>query len=558
MKARILIITNLLFLILAGVVLAQNNDTVYVPADKPDGTPYVNSLIDYIVADTNAAGQQLHSVYKLERGKFYLLDKAVNLRRPVKIVADPPVPNDPTKTPPKILSNVTESGGTATMNLINTWADITLKNIWLGGMDVGGKGRGWGQGNALMVQDSLVSVTLDGVWADYNGWSAFSTNSPHTKWYINNFHARNEQNPGDQWTTFLFFFEGAKVIDTFIVKNSTYFQSNSCFLFPPTVVQYLEVDHCTFVNSLKHPFHQHQWLKAKFTNNIFYNSGSLAFTPKEAESQDPHGLPYGLINVDTLTGNTLGTPGPYTIPENQRSIIVKNNLYYFSNEIQNYWATHDSVVPQPFMNERTTAMFANDDVWPGLVAENNWNQDPMFNDFPDLSVAVAKLAQVCNDIRAGNTHEWDWDSDQASDPEFYTVFIQYPLPENFRSYSGLKGTDGNPLGDLRYYPPDMVGVEEQESQIPASFELKQNYPNPFNPSTIIKYQINQTGIVNLTIYNLLGEKVKSLVNELKTPGNYSVVWDGKNDIGNRVPSGVYFYKLEMDGVSLVKKMMLVK
>lgn len=553
---RRLAFTNLFLVIFMGTLFAQSADTVYVPAELSDGTPYVNSLIDKVVADTNTAGQQLHKVYKLERGKFYLLDKAMNLRNPVELVADPPVPGVP---PAKILSNINASGGTATNNLINTWADIKIKNIWLGGTDVGGNGRGWGQGNALMVQDSLVRVHLDGVWADYNGWAAFSTKQPHTKWYINNFHTRNEQNPGDQWTTFLLYFEPAKVIDTLIVKNSTYFQSNSCFLFPPTTVLYLEVDHCTFVNTLKHPFHQHQWLKAKFTNNIFYNAGSLAFTPKEAESQDPHGLPYGLINVDTLTGNVMGQPGPYTIPENQRSIIVKNNLWYFSKEIQDYWATHDSVVPQPFMNERTAAMFANDAVWPGLVAENNWNQDPKFNDFPDLSAAVAKLAQVCNDIRAGNTHEWDWDSDQQTDPDFYRILIQYPLPENFRSYSGLKGTDGNPLGDLTYYPAsELVSVEQQNGQIPATFELKQNYPNPFNPTTQIGYQINKSGHVTLSVYNLLGQKVKTLVNELKAPGYYSVVWDGKNDSGYNIPAGVYFYKLEMENNVQVKKMMLLK
>ena len=554
-----LIFAKLFLVLFSGILFAQAADTVYVPANNEDGTSYYDSIIDYVVADTNAAGEQLHSIYKLERGKFYILNKAISLRNPVEIVAEPPVKDDPDKTPPKIMSNINEDGGTSTGSLFITWADITLKNLWLSGIDLGGVNHGWGMCGALLVNDSLVTVNLDGIWCDYNSWSAFGTTQPHTSWYINNFHARNEQNEGDQWTTFLFYVEGSSIIDNFVVTNSSYFQSNSCFLFPPSVVQNLVVDHCTFVNSYKWPFHQTQWLNAKFTNNIFYNEGGLSLTEAEAESQDPDGLMFGLINVDTLAANQAGGDtlvSQYTIPEADRIIEVKNNLWYYSSEIESYLADHDSVMHPIFMNERTEAMFANDAVWPGLVAENNWNQDPMFNDFTDLSVAVGKFAQACRDVRAGSTHGWDWDGDQVSDPDYYKLLIQYPTAENFRSYSGLVGTDGLPLGDLTYYP-DVTDIEPEEG-IPTSFSLQQNYPNPFNPTTEIKYQINQLGDVRLAIYNILGEKVKTLVNQSLAPGSYSVTWNGNNEAGMSVPSGVYFYEIEMGASHAVKKMMLLK
>ncbi len=557
MKLKKLLLFILTVTLYGGVTFAQQTDTVYVPANKSDGTPYVNSLIDYIVADTNATGEQLHSVYKLDRGNFYIVDKAVDLKNPVKIVADPPVENDPTKVPPKILSNVTADGGTSTMNLINTWADITIKNVWLAGIDAGGQNRGWGFGQALAVQDSFVTVTLDGVWLDYNGWSAIATAQPHTSWFINNLHARNEQNPGDQWTTFVFFFEQAGVVDTFVAKNCTYFQSNSFFIFPPDVVQYIEVDHCTFVNLLKWPFHETQWLKAKFTNNIFYNVSALSLTEKEEEGQDPDHLEYGLINVDTLAANELGEPGEYTIPESEREIIVKNNLYYFTQDLQEYWANNDSVKAQLWMNSRTRAMFDNDAEWPGLVEENTWNQDPMFNDFPALSEATAKLVQVCKDIRAGSTHEWDWDADQVSDPQFYRLINPYPLPENFKSYAGLLGTDGLPIGDLNYYP-ELVSVEENTQSVPNDFQLLQNYPNPFNPSTIIRFNLNKSGYVKLSVFNLLGERIITLVDDVKNAGSHFVTWNGRNSAGLNVPAGIYFYKLEMENNIQVKKMTLLK
>ena len=96
------LITALLCLTLTGLVWAQSADTVYVPAELEGGDPYYDSLIDFIVADTNAAGEQNHLVYKLERGKFYIINKAVTLRNPVHIVADPPIADDPEGTPPKI------------------------------------------------------------------------------------------------------------------------------------------------------------------------------------------------------------------------------------------------------------------------------------------------------------------------------------------------------------------------------------------------------------------------------------------------------------------------
>ncbi len=561
MRFKQLLFVMSICLTFVGSLFGQAPDTVYVPAETPTGDYYINSIIDYIVADTNTAGEQLHEVYKLERGKAYLLDQAADLRNPVKIVADPPIANDPEKAPAKVFSNTTEAGETSTQNLFNVWADFTIKNVAISGMSINGSTRGWGYpGNAISVLDSFVTVTLDGVWLDYNGWSCIGAAVPHTSWHINNLHARNEQNPGDPWTTFLFFLEQATVLDTFIIKNSTYFQSNSFFLFPPAYTKYLEVDHCTIVNTLKWPFHSTQWLEAKITNNIFYNVSALSLTENEEEGQDPDHLEYGLVNVDTLVGNEQGgTPGPYTIPEADRMITVKNNCYFWDNGVQDYWADNDSVKASVWMNSRTQAMFDNDADWPNLVAESNWNQDPQFNDFTDgLAEASAKLAQVCKDFRTGSMYQWDWDSDMDTYPELYELIHEYPLPEKFRSYSGLMGTDGKPLGDLNHYPPDVTAVEANTNVTPAEFELGQNYPNPFNPSTTINYRLNQQGDVQLTVFNILGKKVKTLVNEHKIAGNYSMTWDATDETGNRVTSGLYIYKLKMGSNVHMKKMLLLK
>ncbi|MGQ9642780.1 MAG: T9SS type A sorting domain-containing protein, partial [Ignavibacterium sp.] len=88
---------------------------------------------------------------------------------------------------------------------------------------------------------------------------------------------------------------------------------------------------------------------------------------------------------------------------------------------------------------------------------------------------------------------------------------------------------------------------------PAKFELAQNYPNPFNPNTSISFTIPQSGNVKLSVYNLLGQEITTLVNEYKEAGTHNIEFNATN-----LNSGVYLYKLESNGLTLTKKMTLLK
>ncbi|HPN35449.1 MAG TPA: T9SS type A sorting domain-containing protein [bacterium] len=103
-----------------------------------------------------------------------------------------------------------------------------------------------------------------------------------------------------------------------------------------------------------------------------------------------------------------------------------------------------------------------------------------------------------------------------------------------------------------------VGVERADQIKPLTFELAQNYPNPFNPTTTIRYSLPQAETVQLTIYNMLGQKVKDLVNVKQQAGNYSIVWDATDRNGITVPTGVYFYRIEAGSFVKVHKMILLK
>ena len=114
-------------------------------------------------------------------------------------------------------------------------------------------------------------------------------------------------------------------------------------------------------------------------------------------------------------------------------------------------------------------------------------------------------------------------------------------------------------------PDQITSVRTSGSQAPNSFALLQNYPNPFNPSTTIRYELPALSRVSISIYDILGQKVRVLVDEVESAGPQFQVWNSKNDAGSSVASGVYFYRIEAAALSgsagafsATKKMILMR
>ncbi len=143
-----------------------------------------------------------------------------------------------------------------------------------------------------------------------------------------------------------------------------------------------------------------------------------------------------------------------------------------------------------------------------------------------------------------------------------TVSI-FPVPNNgyvFNSWSGDTVSTSNPLILKMYKPFSLIGnfspatgINDNQTNDPASHSVSQNYPNPFNPSTLITYSIPKGGRVTLKVFDVLGREVKTLVNEYKNAGTYKVEFNGAN-----ITSGVYFYNIQSGGYSAAKKFVLLK
>ena len=101
-------------------------------------------------------------------------------------------------------------------------------------------------------------------------------------------------------------------------------------------------------------------------------------------------------------------------------------------------------------------------------------------------------------------------------------------------------------------------VKEWDTARPESFELHQNYPNPFNPETTIRYSVPRAGRVNLTVYDLLGREVQVLFDGAAMPGTYEAVWGGDNQSGVQMPTGMYFVRIQADGFTDQRKMLLLR
>jgi hypothetical protein len=145
--------------------------------------------------------------------------------------------------------------------------------------------------------------------------------------------------------------------------------------------------------------------------------------------------------------------------------------------------------------------------------------------------------------------------------ESVTDFAYYP---NSSQMNGLynvscKEIDANAGIFQGVFNSNITSVRQNNSNyIPSTYKLFQNYPNPFNGQTIIKYQISTEGKMVLEIYDILGRKVRTLVNESQLSGEYTLRWNGKNDNGGTIASGVYIYRMRIGTFVSSKKLMLLK
>ena len=145
-----------------------------------------------------------------------------------------------------------------------------------------------------------------------------------------------------------------------------------------------------------------------------------------------------------------------------------------------------------------------------------------------------------------NSDTWPFDSEQymllniAIEPSIASSFTESEMEIDY----------------VRVYEDSLLSFQEQK--LPVDFKVLQNYPNPFNPVTTLRYDLPENAIVNITVYDMFGREVKTLINQTQDAGYRSVIWDATNDYGKPVSAGIYLYQIQAGEYMQTKKMVLLK
>lgn len=145
------------------------------------------------------------------------------------------------------------------------------------------------------------------------------------------------------------------------------------------------------------------------------------------------------------------------------------------------------------------------------------------------------------------------------------IFLCYSVNWS-QVYMNIKNKDGTTqafnIEDVRKltFSDNVVSVKDAKiiGNAIKSFTLLQNYPNPFNPSTTIEYQIPKSGDVDINIFNIAGQLIKSIESSFKNAGSYKVNWNSRNDFNQSVASGIYIFNVKYNDMFLTKKIILLK
>jgi hypothetical protein len=566
-----------LAVLLIAPSLLMASDTLTVYASGP-------TLDKVILSDTAGNGSKLHHVYKLvTTDTVYIFDGTITTSENFTLWG---VPNALTgKLPciqPDVLQDNSIPGVLFTFTGHSTKA--TLANVYLLGISVGNT-INYGSGQAVQISGDSIKFVANNVI--FEQWSQFAIGyaANWDKFWITNCKFRNMTTLPTQWYVGEVIrnenYIGAFPTDTIIFKYNTMLGvSGYATAATGGIVHDYEFSHNDVILTFKNPFFLDRMVNAKFDNNIFYDAyaggenkteygGWDSFTANTGPSLITLG-PLDSLTAARLLGHAITTAQDTAAAEAARNIEVKNNVYFWSAKLVNFltaWndtAHSDSIYTATWMNASTMAMFNTPAKWPGFVQSGNQNIDPGFG----ASIAGVTDSNGGNGVgllnwltavrnASGSTQTYGYKLTVVGSSITWTP--TWPLPEtNDLVYSDVAlktgGTDGLAVGDPYWIIGTVTGVKAKNSELPTKFALKPVYPNPFNPSTNIQYSLNKSGLVSLKIYNVLGQLVKTVYDNVnQAPNTYTVRVDMSD-----FTSGVYMTVLQQGSNRLVQKMMLVK
>jgi hypothetical protein len=572
-------------------------DTLSVAA-LPAGN--INTVIN---SDTVAGGLRAHPdrVYKLRRGSVYQVTEPIKVNGSLHIIAnDSSFGGNPVRPPvlaPAILGD--NSSVDHFFNLIGKGGKVTMDNMYLLAVRADQAPLGFCQ--AIRVNADSISLRLRGIVFDAWVESGIRVNSHWTKANVQDCMFKNHQHSSSYYAGQPFMTENYVAMDTVKFINNTFFCNNSYSFsirgFGPKTI----FEHNTMVYGVVNPFLTRQAQNMAMNNNLFYGMHAWGGFQEDVWwggfLQNPDTVSSTIILLRAKgTWNNTATAGPEVYVDSSHGVYanmvlasdrwleVRNNVYNFPTKLSNFY--------QAF-NDTTTQYYDSLDYWNGgkayhlkkqlikpkfvsglvqatldsivpaqgghAVRANNLDTDPGFN--ATITNQLDKMIAYVSKLVNGTM-----DSTWYFNPTGSLYPPTWPMTENF-AYSNTAlqthGTDGFPVGDLNWFPAKkalwlLTDVRPVDNAVPDAFTLDQNFPNPFNPTTQISFTLKSNEQVSLVVYNMLGQQIRTLVNQEMPAGGYVAKWDGRDEHGFQMASGAYVYRLQTKSLSMTRTMMLLK
>ncbi|MEA2095454.1 MAG: right-handed parallel beta-helix repeat-containing protein [Candidatus Cloacimonadota bacterium] len=262
-----------------------------------------------------------------------------------------------------------------------------------------------------------------------------------------------------------------------------------------------------------------------------------------------------------ITNNTSDGSGGGIYCDDQYDVYAKNITFadnyahssgggiYVHNDYHTYLTLRNAIFwnnpPYDIGGSASVTIISYSNTNYGFGGPNNMWEDPLFIGTGEFPYALQEDSP-CIDM--GYPSAIYYDPEDPENPGYALYPARGTITNDMGAYGGPNAFAWNP-----------VSVEDNSIVTPTRSQLYQNYPNPFNPTTTISFSVTQNSdFVTLSVYNIKGQKVKTLVKEIKDSGYYQAVWDGTDNNKKQVASGVYFYRLSTGEKTLNKKMLLLK
>lgn len=584
MKKLYALIALFVFALAVTVPAQSTKDTVYIPGSS---SLQISNIIN---ADTSVSA---YRVYVLDRGAIYYIDRAFEINRPCKFIAK----GTSTLRPPVLAPAIRADGSSEEwyFKFIKTGIKVELNDLYLLSYRSDKKSLGWSR--AIHVGADNVSLKMRRVVLD--GWTEAGVRvegGKNVKIDVQDCHFRNFIHSTSYFGGQPYMTNGSDTPDTVMFINNTFFAVNSYLFSIRDLGPKSVFEHNSVVYTVVNPFLTRQADNLYVKNNLFYAAHAWGGNPETVIGGGFLNYPdtaassiYPFRKKFTFNGYTTTGPEAYytalglTYNPSKRVNVAQKNVNFNPAKLVKFYKdwndtvkTYDSVevitgdkqylkrviISVPWLNQMGKAVrdsLTNPQSWdysPYVKVEDAIEQDPLFSD----AGTAGHIDSLINYVRRVQSQNLDngWQYQLNFPPA-------WPIPEKLiytNSTLVNGGTDGFAIGDLNWFPEQkkawILDVKTVSTTVPKEFDLSQNYPNPFNPETQINFNLVKEGNVKIEVFNILGQKVRTLVNQDFKSGSYSVTWNGRNDYGMQLASGTYLYSLEAGAFRMTKKMMLMK